>query len=139
MREFFLWASPFAPFSTAFVAALAGIIAWRNYKHRRISDNRAEWWRRTQYAIDLITSDDDRIGRSTGLALLSHLIEDSEPTTRDLELIREVTRKLMEEILTKEDRQSNEKEEATSSHISHILKRRKKNRRQWYVAEKPKS
>lgn len=136
LREFFLWAAPLAPFSTAFVAIIAGIIAWETYKHRRIADNRAEWWRRTQYAIDLVTADDDRIGRNTGLALLALLAKDPDPTDRDLKLIKEITSNLINEILLREENQTDKEDETLSlkpssalAKILSILKPRKKVRR----------
>lgn len=59
LRDFLRLLKPFAPYSTALVAAIVGLIAWRTHRHRRLSDNRAEWWRRTQYTLDLLMSSDD--------------------------------------------------------------------------------
>lgn len=135
-RELFMWMAPFAPFSTAFVAAVAGVIAWRTYVHRRKIDNRAEWWRRVQSAIDLATTDADQIGRKTGLTLLSHLSEDPDITSRDLELIRDVAEALMDEVLLEEKTRSTEEveNEATPSYrwlprIRGILRVRRVGRR----------
>lgn len=114
LREAFIWAAPFAPFSTAFVAVIAGAIAWLNYWHRRAADNRtyehqrvvdhrAEWWRRVQSAINLATADSDQIGRGAGIALLSHLADDPDLTPRDLELILDVLNNLMDEVIWASD------------------------------------
>lgn len=110
-RELFIWMAPFATFNTAFVAAVAGVIAWRTYVHRGKIDNCAEWWRRVQSAIDLATTDADQIGRKTGLTLLSHLSEDPDITSRDLELIRDVAEALMDEVLLEEKTRSTEEVE----------------------------
>lgn len=111
---FFIWAAPFAPFSAAFVAFVAGLIAWltyrhrrkaddRDYEHRRRADNRAEWWRRVQSAIDLATADADQIGRKTGLTLLDHLSQDQDVTRQDIQLIIEVTNGIIDEGVTQEE------------------------------------
>lgn len=96
------WAEPFAPFSTAVVAAVAGVIAWVSHRHRRISDNRAEWWRRVQYAIDLVRIETDKIGRRTGQALLGRLLHDKSTTQRDAAMLEQVVNALVTEVLEDE-------------------------------------
>jgi hypothetical protein len=48
-----VWAA-FAPVIAAIIAA---VIAYFTLRQRRRADNRAEWWRRTQWALDASMSD----------------------------------------------------------------------------------
>lgn len=101
VRELLTLAEPFAPYSTALVALVAGLIAWISYRHRRIADNRAEWWRRAQYAIDLTCTDDDKIGRNTGMRLLNHLLKDRSATQADAELLEDTVDALVDEVVAR--------------------------------------
>lgn len=105
----------FAPYSTALVALVAGVIAWVNYRHRRIADNRAEWWRRTQYAIDLTCTDDDKIGRNTGMRLLTHLLKDRSATQADAELLEDTVDALVDEVVARGARRARDEELDASS------------------------
>lgn len=69
MADWQVWAA-FAPLIAAIVAALiAGAALWQ--KHR--SDNRAEWWRRAQWALDAAVDDSNREKQDIGLAVLQLL------------------------------------------------------------------
>jgi hypothetical protein len=46
-----------AAFAPLIAAAIAGVIATAALWQRRRSDNRAEWWRRAQWAMDAALSD----------------------------------------------------------------------------------
>lgn len=113
-RQLFQWAEPFAPFSTSFVAILAGIVAWltyrhrrkaddREYEHRRTIDDRSERWKRVQSAIDLATADIDKIGRSAGLSLLRSLAADPDIEKRELELLLEIIENLLAEYVEEQN------------------------------------
>lgn len=97
-------ARPFAPYSTAAIAAIAGVIAWFSYRHRRIAHNRAEWWRRAQYAIDLVCTEDDKVGRNTGMRLLTHLLKDPSSTQSDAELLEDTVDSLIDEVVSRAGR-----------------------------------
>lgn len=87
-----------APFLTPFVAVAAGLVALFNYRHRRKADNRAEWWQRVQYAIDLILQDGRRTGRNVGMRLIMDLSEDTSATQDDRDMLRGIVRPMIEEV-----------------------------------------
>ncbi|WP_406245406.1 hypothetical protein ACI7YT_10100 [Microbacterium sp. M] len=102
LQDFFRLLKPFAPYSTAVVAAIAGLIAWRSHSHRRLSDNRAEWWRRTQYTLDLLMSSDDPLKRNTGMSLLGHIIADPTATQADAALLKDTVNALVTDIINQQ-------------------------------------
>ena len=62
------------PLAVLLGALLAGIIGWRTLQQKAEADNRAEWWRRTQWALDAVYSGDKK--RATiGLKVLKVLGE----------------------------------------------------------------
>lgn len=108
----------FTPLLLGLVAAIACSVAYRNYvvareqlQHRRAADDadlrqrraaddavleqrraadaRAEWWRRVQAAIELVTSA-DRAFTATGFTLLDVLAKDPEVSVEDIATLREV-------------------------------------------------
>ncbi|MDN5685821.1 MAG: hypothetical protein L0G94_03940 [Brachybacterium sp.] len=81
------------------VACLAAIVGWKSYHQRRLADNRAEWWRRVSNAIDLCATDDDRIGRNTGMTLMNHLLTDPTATQADAKMLEDVVNTLINEIV----------------------------------------
>lgn len=109
LRDWAIWARPFAPFSTAFVALLASGIALlsyaqrrgadiRAYEQRRQADDRAEWWRRSQAAIDIVT-DKNRAGRSMGVVMLNRLQHDPDVTSDDRSMLREAVHELVSDLI----------------------------------------
>lgn len=80
-------AAPLAPFVTVLVGILAGLVAWRSHVHRRRADSRAEFWRRLQFTLDLLMTDDDPVRRNTGIALVTSLREDSSFLAEDVDLL----------------------------------------------------
>lgn len=63
-----------SPFAVLLAAIIAAIIGLRQIKQKRESDNRAEWWKRTQWALDAVHSGDDKRG-TVGLKVLTVLAE----------------------------------------------------------------
>jgi hypothetical protein len=63
-----------SPFAVLIGAVVAGIIGFRQIKQKREADNRAEWWKRTQWALDAVYSGDPRRG-TVGLKVLTVLAE----------------------------------------------------------------
>lgn len=75
---------PFLLFGSALVAAL---IAWRAYRQRKEADDREELWRRTQWAIDYASHEDE--GRAgIGLEALNRLAVSPLAAGEDRELVR---------------------------------------------------
>ncbi len=62
------------PLAVLLGALVAGVIGWRTLKQKAEADNRAEWWKRTQWALDAIYSGDTKRG-TIGLKVLKVLGE----------------------------------------------------------------
>ncbi|GAA4513571.1 hypothetical protein [Brevibacterium yomogidense] len=97
-REWLTQAEPLAPFSTALVAAVAGIVAWRSYRHRRFNDTRAEWWRRTQYGVELAVEDDAH-KRAIGMRVLLAQAGEQGIFQRDRDLLQSLNDELRDEAM----------------------------------------
>lgn len=96
-------AQPLAPFITLAVGTVAGLIAWRSHLHRRMADSRAEFWRRTQYALDLIVSAEDSGRRNIGMSLVRSLQDNASTVPEDLNLLRAAVSTAMAAVLTGEN------------------------------------
>ncbi|MEC5180556.1 hypothetical protein [Arthrobacter sp. CG_A4] len=64
------------PLAVILGAVIAGVIGWRTLEQKAEADNRAEWWRRTQWALDAVYSGDTNRG-TIGLKVLK-ILGDSE-------------------------------------------------------------
>ncbi|MCB5290676.1 hypothetical protein BJQ90_00090 [Arthrobacter sp. SO3] len=62
------------PLAVLLGALVAGVIGWRTLKQKAEADNRAEWWKRTQWALDAVYSGDKKRG-TIGLKVLKVLGE----------------------------------------------------------------
>lgn len=62
------------PVAVLLGALVAGIIGWRTLRQNAVADNRAEWWKRTQWALDAVYSGDKKLG-TVGLKVLGVLAE----------------------------------------------------------------
>lgn len=62
------------PLAVLLGALVAGVIGWRTLRQKAEADNRAEWWKRTQWALDAVYSGDKKRG-TIGLKVLSVLGE----------------------------------------------------------------
>ena len=62
------------PLAVLLGALIAGVIGWRTLKQKAEADNRAEWWKRTQWALDAVYSGDKKLG-TIGLKVLKVLGE----------------------------------------------------------------
>ena len=57
------------PLAVLLGALIAGVIGWRTLNQKAEADNRAEWWKRTQWALDAVYSGDKKRG-TIGLKVL---------------------------------------------------------------------
>jgi hypothetical protein len=80
------YAVAFAPLLAAIIAAW---IAWRTLAQRREADRRDQWWKRTQWAIDL-AMDRDFSRAVVGLVALKHLAASDLCTDEDYELLDKI-------------------------------------------------
>lgn len=80
------YAAAFAPLLAAVIAAW---IAWRTLAQRRQADRRDQWWKRTQWAIDL-AMDRDFSRAIVGLVALKHLAASDLCTDEDYEMLDKI-------------------------------------------------
>ena len=80
------YAAAFAPLLAAVIAAW---IAWRTLAQRRHADRRDQWWKRTQWAIDL-AMDRDFSRAIVGLVALKHLAASDLCTDEDYEMLDKI-------------------------------------------------
>jgi hypothetical protein len=83
------WLRYAAAFAPLLAAVIAGWIAWRTLAQRRQADRRDQWWKRTQWAIDL-AMDRDFSRAIVGLVALKHLAASDLCTREDYELLDKI-------------------------------------------------
>lgn len=145
LSEWFVLAEPFAPYATAVVALLAGLVAVAGVIQRHAADRRAEWWRRVQYGIDLVR-DVDKVGRNAGLELLTSLLDDRRWQRIDVRTLQDVVNVLTDEVIDElsaaqeaerleETRREQESHEARLSPVrklwSKLVTRHRRRRLRW--------
>lgn len=62
------------PLAVLLGAGVAAFVGWRTLTQKAKADDRAEWWKRTQWALDAVYSDDPKRG-TVGLKVLKVLGE----------------------------------------------------------------
>jgi hypothetical protein len=72
--EWWQIATALGPLAVLLGAIIAGVIGWRTLRQKAGADNRAEWWKRTQWALDAVYSGDKKRG-TVGLKVLKVLAE----------------------------------------------------------------
>lgn len=90
----------FTPLLVAAVALLAWQLSYRAHLQRERADERAEWWRRVQDGVALVTDPEERF-RTTGfklLADLSYIEPNSRVPYRDVVLLREIIESLRDDV-----------------------------------------
>ncbi|MCX6499530.1 MAG: hypothetical protein NTU93_12140 [Arthrobacter sp.] len=80
------------PLAVLLSAVVAGIIGWRTLRQKAVADNRAEWWRRTQWALDSVYSGDKKRG-TIGLKVLKVLGESPLAGSGELAVLEAATEK----------------------------------------------
>ena len=83
------WLRYAAAFAPLLAAVIAGWIAWRTLAQRRQADRRDQWWKRTQWAIDL-AMDRDFSRAIVGLVALKHLAASDLCTDEDYEMLDKI-------------------------------------------------
>lgn len=100
--EWWQLASAWTPFFVLLGAVLAAVVGWRTLRQRtvadalaleqkRVADGRAEWWRRTQWALDHAL-DKDPSTRALGLVALGTLAASELAPVEELEMLESMTR-----------------------------------------------
>ncbi|MDQ0620318.1 hypothetical protein [Arthrobacter globiformis] len=83
------WLRYAAAFAPLLAAVIAGWIAWRALAQRREADRRDQWWKRTQWAIDL-AMDRDFSRAIVGLVALKHLAASDLCSDEDYEMLDKI-------------------------------------------------
>lgn len=89
MQIWALYVQALTPALAALLAALASVVAYVTYRQRKLADDRAEWWRRVQYAMELVLSNSGK-KTETGMQLLDHMSKDKRSLQADLDMIQDV-------------------------------------------------
>ena len=74
------------PLAVLISALIAGIIGYNTLKQKAVADNRAEWWKRTQWALDAVYSGDKKQA-AVGLKVLKVLGESELAGTGELAVL----------------------------------------------------
>src|SRR6476620_3253872 len=75
-----------APVAVLVAAAVGAFMAWQTLRQKAIADDRAEWWKRTQWALDNAL-DQDEDTRALGLAALEVLAGSELARNEEIELL----------------------------------------------------
>jgi hypothetical protein len=62
------------PLAVLLAASIAAYVAWKTLAQKAVADDRSEWWKRTQWALDAVYSGDRKLG-TVGLKVLKVLGE----------------------------------------------------------------
>ncbi|MCP1413684.1 hypothetical protein [Paenarthrobacter sp. A20] len=76
----------FGSYATLAAAVVAFFIGWWTIKQKREADARAEWWRRTQWALEATASENDALN-SYGAGMLDLLARSELADAKDKELL----------------------------------------------------
>lgn len=87
--------SALAPLAVLTAAVIAGWIAWKSLSQKSAADNRAEWWRRAEWAFDGILSQEPRRAQ-VGLQVMT-ILADSTPSSEEVEITTVAWAKPLEE------------------------------------------
>lgn len=93
--EWWHFLSALAPLAVLSAAVIAGWIAWKSLSQKSAADNRAEWWRRAEWAFDSFLSQEPRRAQ-VGLQAMTILAE-STPSSEEVEITTVAWAKPLEE------------------------------------------
>jgi hypothetical protein len=75
-----------APVAVLIAAAVGAFMAWQTLRQKAVADDRAEWWKRTKWALDRALDEDEDI-KALGLAALDVLARSELARNEELELL----------------------------------------------------
>lgn len=76
----------FGPIAVVLGAVAAAFIGWRTLRQKAVADDRAEWWKRAQWALDRALDEDENT-KALGLATLEVLAHSELARNEELELL----------------------------------------------------
>ncbi|MHA7304101.1 hypothetical protein ACX80E_02475 [Arthrobacter sp. TMN-49] len=83
--------SSLGPIAVILGALVAGLVGWRTIRQRTISDARTEWWKRTQWAIEM-AREKNPDARTLGFSILTLLAKSKLAAREELLLLDEALR-----------------------------------------------
>lgn len=92
--EWWQFLAGLAPLAALVAAGTAGWIAWQTLRQKTAADNRAEWWRRAQWALDSMLSEEPRRAQA-GLQVMTVLAEVT-PSPEELKIFSGATLDLVD-------------------------------------------
>ncbi|WP_133162916.1 hypothetical protein [Arthrobacter glacialis] len=81
------------PMAIILGALVAGLVGWRTIRQRTVADARSEWWKRTQWAIEM-AREKDPDARTLGFSILTLLAKSKLAAREELLLLDEALRTL---------------------------------------------
>lgn len=78
------------PLAVLLGAVIAGVVGWRTLQQKAVADNRSEWWKRAQWALDAVHSG-DKVRGAVGLKVLKVLGESELAGTGELAVLEAAT------------------------------------------------
>lgn len=97
LPEWVQWAGALGPAATLVAAVLAAVLALVTLRQRRRSDDKAEWWRRTQWALEqALGLEEER--HAVGAAMLKLLSMSELAKPEDLDLHRAAWDALLQDV-----------------------------------------
>lgn len=92
--EWWQFLAGLAPLAALIAAGIAAWIAWKSLRQTTAADNRAEWWRRAEWALDSILSEEPRRAQA-GLQVMT-VLASSTPGSDELKILSAATVELMD-------------------------------------------
>ncbi|QSZ47913.1 hypothetical protein [Arthrobacter sp. D5-1] len=85
-QDWQVWGA-FGSYATLAAAIVAFLIGWWTIKQKREADARAEWWRRTQWALEAAADPDNDAMNAYGTGMLDLLARSELASVKDKELL----------------------------------------------------
>lgn len=79
------------PIAIILGAVVAGLVGWRTIRQRTVADARSEWWKRTQWAMEMARENDPDT-RTLGFSILTLLAKSKLAAREELLLLDEALR-----------------------------------------------
>ncbi|TKV56847.1 hypothetical protein FDO65_18565 [Nakamurella flava] len=95
-------AAEWTPLATGLVAAVALLVGVLTVRQKSVSDRRAQWWERVQWAVEQTLHESEE-RRLIGVVVLTELIDTDQPTRDEVRIIDALADVLLAESAQNED------------------------------------
>ncbi|MDQ0822463.1 hypothetical protein QFZ79_000200 [Arthrobacter sp. V4I6] len=107
------------PLAVLLGAVVAAYVGWRTLKQKAEADNRAEWWKRTQWALDAVYSGDKKRG-TIGLKVLKVLGESELAGDGELAVLEAASEKPLDRAAQARAAQARTAHATAEAHSPHV-------------------